>query len=144
MEKRHLSLPKGTAFPWGKGWPPPRNFANYAGQEARDTNWPQAWLSLPQANDDFPRVSMVGSFAENKNGLLDLWGNVWEWCDTKRNLISNQVTLRGGSWVEGGYKPQLRKDYRRFERANVRESCIGFRCLLVVPELPATKKSASE
>ena len=28
-------------------------------------------------------------------------------------------------------------DYRRFERPNLRETCVGFRCLLVVPDLPA-------
>lgn len=133
VEKRHLSLPKGTAFPWGKGWPPPRNFSNYGGQEARDANWPEAWMSLPKANDDFPRVALVGSFAESKNGLFDLWGNVWEWTDTKRNLVSNQMTLRGGSWVDGGYPHQLRTDFRRFERPNKRESSLGFRCVLVVP-----------
>lgn len=144
VEKRHLSWPKGKAHPWGEGWPAPRNFANYAGQEARDANWPTEWLSLPQSNDDFPRVAVVGSFAESKNGLFDLWGNVWEWTDTKRNLISHQVTLRGGSWVDGGYPGQLRVDFRRFERPNLRESCIGFRCVLVVPELPAAKKSAAD
>jgi serine/threonine protein kinase len=133
VEKRHLSLPKGTAFPWGKGWPPPRNFANYAGVEARDADWPAAWLNLPHANDDFPRNSPVGSFAEHENGLHDVWGNVWEWCDSKRNLISNQVTLRGGSWVEGGYPQQLRTDFRRFERPVAREITLGFRCVLVVP-----------
>ena len=143
VEKRHLSLPKGAAFPWGKGWPAPRHFANYAGQEARDAQWPSAWLSLPEANDDYPRVSPVGGFAESKTGLFDLWGNVWEWCDTKRNLVSNQMILRGGSWVDGGYPGQLRTDFRRFERPNLRETCMGFRCVLVVPELPQMKNSAA-
>jgi formylglycine-generating enzyme required for sulfatase activity len=125
----------GLPHPWGQGWPPPPNFANYAGTEARDANWPVEWLSLPGRNDEFTRAAPVGRFPAVSTGLFDVWGNVWEWCESPPNVISAEMTLRGGSWVEGGYKPQMRKDYRRFERANVRESCIGFRCLLVVPEL---------
>jgi len=137
VERRHKSIP-GTAHPWGKGWPPPPGFANYAGTEARDANWPAAWTSLPGRNDDFPRAAPVGSFPENSTGLHDVWGNVWEWCESPPNLVSGELTLRGGSWVEGGFKPQMRRDFRRFERLNLRESCIGFRCVLTVPDLPAT------
>lgn len=143
VERRHRSM-EGAVHPWGLGWPPPPNFANYAGTEARDANWPVAWLSLPSRNDDFPRAAPVGSFPPVSTGLYDVWGNVWEWCESPPNVISAEMTLRGGSWVEGGYRPQMRKDYRRFERANLRESCIGFRCVLVVPELPAAKKSAAD
>jgi formylglycine-generating enzyme required for sulfatase activity len=139
VERRHRSM-DNPVHPWGLSWPPPPHFANYAGTEARDANWPVAWLSLPGRNDDFPRAAPVGSFPPASTGLYDVWGNVWEWCESPPNVISAEMTLRGGSWVEGGYKPQMRKDYRRFERANLRESCIGFRCALVVPELPLAKK----
>lgn len=143
-EKRHLASKGSAVHPWGLGWPPPARFANYAGTEARDSNWPLAWLSLPGRNDDFPRAAPVGSFAESTTGLHDLWGNVWEWCESPSSVVSAEMTLRGGSWVDGGYKAQLRKDFRRFERANLRESCIGFRCVLVVPDLPGKKKNARE
>lgn len=136
VERRHKSL-QATPHPWGDAWPPPANFANYAGVEARNERWPLAWLSLPEKNDAFPRASPVGSFPESKTGLWDVWGNVWEWCESPPNVVSAEMTLRGGSWVEGGYKALMRMDYRRFERANTREACIGFRCVLVVPGLPA-------
>jgi serine/threonine protein kinase/formylglycine-generating enzyme required for sulfatase activity len=123
----------GDAFPWSTPWPPPKNFGNYAGTEARNADWPQDWLARAVENDAFPRVAPPGSFAESATGLFDLWGNVWEWCDTRQSQVSALYVLRGGSWVDGGYRPQLRMDYRRFERQALRETTVGFRCVLVVP-----------
>ena len=137
VEARHLSM-KSNPFPWGGKFPPPPGFANYAGTEARDANWPSQWLSLNEKNDDFPRSAPVGQFAPNVHGLYDMWGNVWEWCDSPPNVVSPMLTLRGGSWVDGGYPGQCRMDFRRFERPNIRATDIGFRCVLVVPELPET------
>ncbi|MBL9144834.1 MAG: protein kinase [Verrucomicrobiaceae bacterium] len=138
-EKRNKAL-QGTVHPWGNAWPPPANFANYAGTEARDANWPAAWLSLPEQNDAWSRSAPVMQFPPTSTGLYDVWGNVWEWCDSAPNVHSVEMTLRGGAWVEGGYKALMRMDFRRFERPTVRESCMGFRCVLVVPELPSEKK----
>jgi len=152
VHERHRSIPQTEVLhPWGKAWPPPPGFANYAGTEARDANWPAAWANIEGRNDDFPRTAPVGRFAETSTGLYDIWGNLWEWCESKKNVVSAEMTLRGGSWVDGGFKPQLRMDYRRFERPNLRETCVGFRCVLVVPDLPAQplpksvgKKSADQ
>ena len=132
-DARHLSLPPGMAvFPWGPDWPPPANFGNYAGTEARDGAWPQSWPSRKMKNDDFPRTAPVGTFPESATGLLDLWGNVWEWCDSPRNFVSGAMTLRGASWVDGGSRDQCRRDFRRFEQPTRRQTDIGFRCVLVV------------
>ena len=112
-------------------WPPPAGFANYAGTEARDSTWPAGWKSLNFQNDAYPRVARAAMFGENPYGLVDMWGNVWEWCDTRKNLVSNAATLRGGSWVDGGYPNQFRRDFRRFEEPTRRQTDIGFRPVLV-------------
>lgn len=127
------SPPAGEAiYPWGTNlWPPPPGFGNYGGTEARDNNWPAAWQSLSFQNDSYARVAPAGMFGENVHGLVDLWGNVWEWCDSRRNLVSNVATLRGGSWVDGGYRNQFRRDFRRFEEPTRRQTDIGFRPVLV-------------
>ena len=136
-EDRHMKLPAvEPVYPWGAEWPPPQGFANYAGTEARDSAWPVHWLSLKTANDEFPRAAPAGSFPDNAAGLQNLWGNVWEWCDSRRNAVASIYTLRGASWVDGGYPEQFRRDYRRFEPATRRETSIGFRCVLVVARQP--------
>ena len=66
----------GRAFPWGKNWDPKRcrNFVN-KGDEKTASGW---------------RYGLGGS----PFGVLQLSGNVWEWCD--------DGVARGGSWDLGG------------------------------------------
>lgn len=141
-ELRHLSLGREKRhFSWGVTWPPFPGVANYAGTEARQLPWPAAWTTLAARNDDHPRTAPVGRFAPSEAGFFDLSGNVWEWCEARKNDVSAEMVLRGASWADGGNPEVLRLDYRRFERPNARESNIGFRCVLVVPDLPVVKKS---
>jgi len=129
---RHENLPDGAdRYPWGPSWPPPAGFANYAGKEARDENWPLVWLSLKLRKDGFPRVAPAGSFPAQAHGLHDLWGNVWEWCEDRASQVSSEYVLRGGSWVDGGYNVQLRRDFRNFRVPGYRDTSTGFRCVLV-------------
>ncbi len=82
-------------YPWngGKGtWPPPKGAGNYA----------------PSLNvDSFENTSPVGSFAANANGIYDLGGNVWEWCEDRYSSGSSFRVLRGGSWHNRGPRRPL-------------------------------------
>ncbi len=75
--------PSQTEFPWEDTWPPVDDAGNYH----------------PDLNcDSFAYTSPVGSFAQNRFGIYDLGGNVWEWCsDSFKNSIDFR-TLRGASW----------------------------------------------
>lgn len=130
--ERHKALPDSEPrFPWGDKFPPPPGFGNYAGTEARNANWPLVWLSLNERNDDWPRLAPVGSFTPNAAGFHDLWGNVWEWCEDRASPSDLDAVLRGGSWVDGGYPAQFRRDFRFERTAGVRDTTQGFRCVLV-------------
>ena len=73
-------------YPWGKEWPPPKGAGNY-----------NKFMKL----DNFEYTSPVGSFASNKDGLHDMGGNVWEWCEDKYSPTSTDRVLRGASWLDG-------------------------------------------
>lgn len=134
-KERHRALGDTTPpFPWGTTWPPPPGFANYAGSEVRrSTDWPSSWQHLPLENDSYPFAAVgdgTTAFGHG-NGFVNLWGNVWEWCQDRMSPASGQYPLRGGSWVDGGYPLQLRRDFRFGLAASFRSSITGFRCVLV-------------
>jgi serine/threonine-protein kinase len=115
----------GRKYPWGRAEPTPLN-ANY-GKMHGDT--------LP-----------VGSFPEGASpyGILDLAGNVWEWCSdyddpafysdgppqNPRNTRGGnraQLVMRGGSYMYG--PASLRAYSRTSFEAHYRFGDGGFRCV---------------
>ena len=103
-------------FPWGKEWPPPVGAGNY-------------FKSLKV--DNFEYTSPVGSFASNKNGLHDMGGNVWEWCEDWYDPAAKASrVLRGASWVNPG-PGDLLSSYRMTLTPDFRSIAHGFRCVLV-------------
>ena len=101
-------------YPWGTQWPPPKGAGNY---------------DPSLGTDPFEYTSPVGSFAANAQGVFDLGGNVWEWCDDFLNGASGVRVLRGGSWNFSG-AGHLLSSYRNGVMPSAHSSGIGFRCVL--------------
>jgi formylglycine-generating enzyme required for sulfatase activity len=101
-------------YPWGKG-PPPVGAGNY-----------NKFMKL----DNFEYTSPVGSFASNKDGLHDMGGNVWEWCEDKYSPTFPRRVLRGASWLDGN-PADLLSSSRDGGTPGGRYFNIGFRCVLV-------------
>jgi len=101
-------------YPWGTTWPPPVGAGNYENR-----------LSY----DRFENTAPVASFLPNGNGIYDLGGNVWEWCEDFADATQKSRTVRGGAW--DGYEPGMlatsaRKAFAQVERKND----VGFRIVL--------------
>ncbi len=99
-------------YPWGTGWPPPKNAGNYD-----DT------LEI----DPFPHTAPVGSFAPNRFGLFDMGGNVWQWCAEEPG--PEYRTARGGSWKSSTAR-ELTTSHPSRVVPVYRNSGYGFRCVL--------------
>jgi serine/threonine protein kinase/formylglycine-generating enzyme required for sulfatase activity len=117
-----------NVYPWGTGFPPPNNVANYAGSESRE-GAPETWMVIAGFYDAFPRTAPVSAFNANANGLHCLGGNVWEWCTDKFENTTNWRVLRGGSWATS--RPEeLLSSYRRGHEPLFRCDDVGFRCVI--------------
>jgi len=116
-------------YPWGREWPPPKGAGNYAGTDVRTESWYSGWKPIEGYTDGFPRTAPVGSFAPNNFGLLDLGGNVWEWCEDRFDDKHDWRVLRGGSWHN--YVPHfLLASCRVNDPPDKRSDNNGFRVIL--------------
>ena len=114
-------------YPWGTSWPPPPGSGNFADETALK-KFPGR--SIIQGYDDgYATTSPVGTYAPMANGLYDLSGNVWEWCEDWHDGDQKYRVLRGGSW--GDYGPRfLLSSYRSNAYPGIRSYDIGFRVVL--------------
>jgi formylglycine-generating enzyme required for sulfatase activity len=103
-------------YPWGTSWPPPRDCGNYG-----------EGLKV----DKYPRTSPVGSFPPNSDGLYDMGGNVWQWCEDWYDLSQQARVLRGASWQDNSPDRPL-SSYRHSTAPGTRDNHCGFRCVLAV------------
>ncbi len=105
--------PKGSRYPWGEQPP----------------------LSPALANYDGDRPTPVGLYPDGNSteGLCDMLGNVWEWCEDwyapyqqRASASKDFKVMRGGSWFN---IPQfVRVSFRNDFEPSYRVNCIGFRC----------------
>ena len=116
-------------YSWGTAWPPPANAGNFADQSLRKTkNNP----FIANYNDGWAQTSPVGSFPANANGLFDMGGNVWEWCQEGykgEESAHDWGVLRGGSWTNAK-KSELELSYRNVVHRRDRDVIYGFRVVL--------------
>ena len=112
----------GRIYPWGNQ-EPHKDLVNY---------WPNVKNTTP-----------VGSYPKSASpyGLLDMAGNVWEWCsseykpypyrvdDGRENVkvSDNYKILRGGSWSDNSYN--IRSAYRHWGYPTNMFEAYSFRCV---------------
>jgi len=124
----------GRKYPWGDN-EPYYNGKWYANYRAKN-EWEK------KGEDGFSYSSPVGSYPQGAShyGLLDMAGNVWEWCSDwylkdyyKESPGFNPVgpstgdwrVIRGGAWSKNDYT--IRCSNRDLGRSNDWQSSFGFR-----------------
>ncbi len=116
----------GRAFPWGDEYKPGSANVNETAQ-------------LHDSGSFLLQTTAVGMYlhAPSPYGILDMGGNVWEWClnpfdepDAEALDEMSPRTLRGGSW----YNPPMaaQTTFRAAGDADGRTSLVGFRVVRAV------------
>lgn len=121
--------PDGLAYPWGPGY-----IKGYANIDEKNSGIDGgAYLE---------KTTPVGSYPTGASpyGVLDMSGNLWEWCLNEEDEPGNvEITgdarrvLRGGSWYYGD--GSARADYRSRGNPCNRNGYLGFRVVGFVPVL---------
>ena len=117
----------GRIFPWGNQWDPCR-------------------CNSAEEGGDFDQTSPIGQFPNgiSPHGVLDMVGNVWEWCadwyepgygngagrtDPTGSETGQYKVCRGGSWMNHGYSCRVTMRARR--AVDFSDAYIGFRVVCV-------------
>ncbi len=133
---RKANRSRQTIFPWGDDAVIPKGSGNIADEAAKG----KTPFYVPGYTDGYAEVAPVASFAKDKNGLHDLFGNVSEWVHDYYSLIpppAGQVLrdplggssgenhlYKGASWASGTLS-EIRPAYRG--SASQGSDKIGFR-----------------
>jgi len=101
----------GKVYPWGKKFD--TAFAN-------------------TRESELGRTTAVGLHPQgaSEEGVLDLSGNVWEWCSNKYHEDNESRVLRGGSW---SYNSQNARADSRYDHPCSRYDDVGYRVVRSAP-----------
>ncbi len=122
---------EATMYPWGNELPDAR-YVNACGSECSAHAAAKGFGSVTEmytGDDGFPETAPVGRFAQGDNrwGVHDLAGNVWEWTSSRAPVEGAPRVIRGGSWADfDGAIP--RADTRDWDAPTRRDDILGFRC----------------
>lgn len=130
-----VDRPRGRTYPWGDEVPSKERL-NACGSECRDlkdrlnvSDWDKKKVMFDES-DGYAATAPVGTFTAGAtpNGVLDLAGNVWEWVDDGKPLVTRWVS-RPTSWAwrasspksgwSSGSPPQIDRPMKPARRASV-------------------------
>ncbi len=123
---------RGATYPWGEAEPDAR-LLNAYGAEGPPNAKSKGFSTLDwkpvmySGSDGFPETAPVGSFpaGDNRWGVRDLAGNVWEWTATNRDAQTRAV--RGGGWTDHDAL-RVRAAFGNGAEPSLRAYDLGFRC----------------
>ena len=108
---------KGLTYPWGSEWD---------GKRCNNS-------VKPESSNQTTPVRQYEGRGDSPYRVVDMAGNVWEWCLTSYNDGNSEINsnveyrvLRGGSWINYG-ADFFRADYRLRNDPHIRDSSGGFR-----------------
>ena len=115
IEKEWEKAARGTdgrEYPWGNGW------------EAGRCNTEEAGIEDTTPVNKYPR-------GVSPYGLLDMAGNVWEWCEDWYDDDRKYRVLRGGSWRSLRSWARCAPRPGHYPYPDYRYRSVGFRCCVV-------------
>ena len=116
---------KGTIYFWGNDVSKLSQYAN---------TWEGSFPYQNTREDGYENSSPVKSYPPNNNGLYDMAGNVWELTSTPFERNSQEVVIRGGSFLcHASYCVNFRLSARMGATFDSSTNHIGFRTVMDRP-----------
>lgn len=121
---------KSLSYPWGN--------QAYPSGEFKANTW-QGTIHDEQTGDGYLYTSPVGVYGEHESGLMDMAGNVWEWCSNTYkaypggyvNMAVNPNTkvIKGGAFTfDQAGEESFATYFRGFNTVETSLFNMGFRC----------------